>query len=46
MKTWYVTTVTNPTQLEERLQDLEDDSHVIFQVVSLSGQISIISYKE
>lgn len=52
MKTWFVTNIQPNSNgsydrgLETKLQQLEDDGHVIFTVTAVSGQTLIVSYKE
>lgn len=44
MKTWFVTKELELQGLVDKLQELEADSHTIFQVLQQSGYFVIISY--
>jgi hypothetical protein len=43
MKTWFTTTA-NHKNLEDKLDELEALAHTIFQIVTVSGEIVIVSF--
>lgn len=45
-KQWFVTNITGPNLIADKLNELEAAGHTIFSVVAVSGIISVVSYTE
>lgn len=45
-KTWFVTNVTGPNLLADKLNELEAANHTIVSVIAVSGILSVVSYTE